>query len=175
MKVTRPGTDDVPTPVMTLKELLERITHGNVQDEYLRLLAARLSRIYNKCKASERDEFARLAKADMKDIAVGIYDALEADTLPPYIDINELNNERKGLVAAIVNHPDARYYLLILNAGFVTILQPGEDTLISKGFQLRRHKIRLMRLKHISTSIKTRLKPCESYITIKVSRLPTRC
>lgn len=37
MKVTRPGTDDVPTPVMTLKELLERITHGNVQDEYLRL------------------------------------------------------------------------------------------------------------------------------------------
>lgn len=36
---------------MTLKELLERITHGNVQDEYLRLLAARLSRIYNKCKA----------------------------------------------------------------------------------------------------------------------------
>ena len=136
MKVTRPGTDDVPTPVMTLKELLERITHGNVQDEYLRLLAARLSRIYNKCKASERDEFARLAKADMKDIAVGIYDALEADTLPPYIDINELNNERKGLVAAIVNHPDARYYLLILNAGFVTILQPGEDTLISKGFSI---------------------------------------
>ncbi len=47
-------------------------------------------------------------EADMKDnIAVGIYDALEADTLPPYIDINELNNERKGLVAAIVNHPDA--------------------------------------------------------------------
>ena len=61
---------------------------------------------------------------------------MEADTLPPYIDINELNNERKGLVAAIVNHPDARYYLLILNAGFVTILQPGEDTLISKGFSI---------------------------------------
>lgn len=136
MKVTRPGADDETTPVMTLKELLERITHGNVQDEYLRLLAARLSRIYNKCKASERDEFARLARADMKDIAVGIYDALDADTLPPYIDINEPNNERKGLVAAIVNHPDARYYLLLLNAGFVTILQPGEDTLISKGFSI---------------------------------------
>lgn len=136
MKVTRPGTDDEPTQVITLKELLERITHGNVQDEYLRLLASRLSRIYNKCKAPERDEFARLAKADMKDIAVGIYDALDTQTLPPYIDINEPNNERKGLVAAIVNHPDARYYLLILNAGFVTILQPGEDTLISKGFSI---------------------------------------
>lgn len=135
MKATRPGTDET-TPVITLKELLERIAHGNVQDEYLRLLAGRLSRIYNKSKASDRDEFARLAKADMKDIAVGIYDALEANTLPPYVDINEPNNERKGLVAAIVNHPDARHYLLVLNAGFVTILQPGEDTLISKGFSI---------------------------------------
>ena len=136
MTVTRPGTDDEPKQVITLKELLERITHGNVQDEFLRLLAGRLARIYNKCKVSERDEFARLAKADMKDIAVGIYDALETNTLPPYVDINEPNNERKGLVASIVNHPDARHYLLVLNAGFVTILQPGEDTLISKGFSI---------------------------------------
>lgn len=136
MKVTRPGGDDEPGYVMTLKELLERITHGNVCDEYLRLLAARLSRIYNKSKESERNEFIKLAKADMKDIAVTIYDALEGNTLPPYVDINEPNNERKGLVAPLVNNPEARKYLLILNAGFVTILQPGEDTLISKGFSL---------------------------------------
>ena len=136
MKVTRPGGDDEPGYVMTLKELLERITHGNVCDEYLRLLAARLSRIYNKSKESERNEFIKLAKADMKDIAVAIYDALEGNTLPPYTDINDPNNERKGLVAPLVNSPEARKYLLILNAGFVTILQPGEDTLISKGFSL---------------------------------------
>ena len=136
MKVTRPGGDDEPGYVMTLKELLERITHGNVCDEYLRLLAARLSRIYNKSKESERNEFIRLAKADMKDIAVAIYDALEGNTLPSYTDINEPNNERKGLVAPLVNNPEARRYLLILNAGFVTILQPGEDTLISKGFSI---------------------------------------
>ena len=135
MKVTRPGGDE-PGYVMTLKELLERITHGNVCDEYLRLLAARLSRIFNKCKESERNEFIRLAKADMKDIAVAIYDALEGGKLPPYNDINEPNNERKGLVARLVNNPETRKYLLILNAGFVTILQPGEDTLISKGFSL---------------------------------------
>ena len=136
MKVTRPGGDDEPGYVMTLKELLERITHSNVCDEYLRLLAARLSRIYNKSKESERNEFIRLAKADMKDIAVAIYDALEGNTLPPYTDINDPNNERKGLVAPLVNNPEARRYLLILNAGFVTILQPGEDTLISKGFSI---------------------------------------
>ena len=135
MKVTRPSGDE-PPPIITLKELLERITHGNVFDEYLRLLAARLSRIYNKCNDSERNEFIKLANADMKDISIAIYNALEGDILPPYNDINEPNNERKGLVAPLVNNPEARKYLLILNAGFVTILQPGEDTLISKGFSL---------------------------------------
>ena len=134
-KVYPTGGEPQP-PVMTLKELLERITHGNVCDEYLRLLAGRLSRIYNKSKESECNEFIKLAKADMKDIAVAIYDALEGNTLPPYVDINEPNNERKGLVAPLVNNPEARRYLLILNAGFVTILQPGEDTLISKGFSI---------------------------------------
>ena len=134
-KVYPPGGDPQP-PTMTLKELLERITHGNVCDEYLRLLAARLSRIYNKSKESERNEFIKLAKADMKDIAVAIYDALEGNTLPSYTDINDPNNERKGLVSSLVNNPEARRYLLILNAGFVTILQPGEDTLISKGFSI---------------------------------------
>lgn len=135
-KITRPSGDDEPTRVVTLKELLERIVHGNVNDEYLRLLAARLSRIYNKSKESERNEFFRLAKADMKEIAVRIYDALESGSLPPYTDVNELNNERWGLVADIANSAEARRYLQILNAGFVTILQPGKDALVYKGFSI---------------------------------------
>ncbi len=136
MKVTRPGTEGPEQEVMTLKRLLELITHGNLQDDLLRLLAGRLSRIYNKCKESERLKFAELANADMKDLASAIYDALESGKLPEFVDINEPNNERKGLVSAIANHPEARKYLLILNAGFVTILQPGEDSLISKGFSI---------------------------------------
>ena len=70
------------------------------------------------------------------DIIVNIYNALENNILPPYVNINEPNNERKQLVIALINNPEAREYLLILNAGFVTILQPGEDSLISKGFSL---------------------------------------
>ena len=135
MKVTRPGTDPRPA-TMSLKELLERITHGYVDDEYLKILAGRLSRIYNKADEEQRTKFANLAGKDMKDIASSIYEALEAGTLPPFVDINEPNNERKGLVAALANHPEARNYLLILNAGFVKILVPGEDELVSKGFSL---------------------------------------
>ena len=135
MKVTRPGTDPKPA-TMSLKELLERITHGYVDDEYLKILAGRLSRIHNKSDEKQREKFSALAGDDMKEIASRIYDALALNNLPLFVDINASNNERKGLVASLVNHPDARNYLLILNAGFVQILIPGEDELVSKGFSL---------------------------------------
>ena len=135
MKETRPGTDPKPA-TMSLKELLERITHGYVDDEYLKILASRLSRIHNKSDEKQREKFRELAGDDMKEIASRIYEALAANTLPPFVDINEPNNERKALVASLANHPDARNYLLILNAGFVKILIPGEDELVSKGFSI---------------------------------------
>lgn len=56
--------------------------------------------------------------------------------MPPYVDINEPNNERKGLVSPIANHANVCKYILILAAGFVNTLMPGEDTLISKGFSI---------------------------------------
>ena len=135
MKVTRPGTEPKPA-TLSLKELLERITHGYVDDEYLKILASRLSRIHNKSEESQREKFRELAGDDMKEIASRIYEALALNTLPPFIDINEPNTERKWLVASLANHPDARNYLLILNAGFVKILIPGEDELVSKGFSI---------------------------------------
>lgn len=138
-KTTRPSTDPKPATI-SLKELLERITHGYIDNEYLRLLAGRLSRIYAKSNDEQRAEFERLAGIGMKGLATNIYDALSGDNLPPFVDINEPNNERRGLVASLANHPEARKYLLILNAGFVDILQPGEDELISKGFSIEEAK-----------------------------------
>ena len=133
-------TDEPTTKIISLKELLERISHGYIPDEYLQRLAATLSRIYNKADNSQRAEFARLAHDDMKDLASRIYGVLESDILPPFISVDEPNNERNGLVAPLANHADARRYLLILAAGFVNTLMPGEDTLISKGFSIEEAK-----------------------------------
>ena len=133
-------TDEPTTKVITLKELLEQITHGYLPDEHLKRLAATLSRIYNKADNSQRNEFVRLANDDMKELASRIYEAFENNTLPPFISTKEPNNERKGLVAPLANHADARRYLLILAAGFVNTLMPGEDTLISKGFSIEEAK-----------------------------------
>lgn len=128
------GPSDDTSQTITLKRLLELLTHGNVKDEYLRLIASKLSRIYSKANQKQREKFMDLAHADMREISSNIFDVLEKGILPPYISIDEPNNERKGLVIPLTHHPEARQYLLILAAGFIETLQPGEDTLISKGF-----------------------------------------
>ena len=138
---TIPTTMDEPTTkTITLKELLERISHGYIPDEYLKRLAATLARIYNKADDSHLAEFARLSYDDMKELPARIYDALEKGTLPPFVSTEKPNLERKGLVSPLANHADARRYLLILAAGFVNTLMPGEDTLISKGFSIEEAK-----------------------------------
>jgi len=132
---TVPGGGTGPQgPTITLRRLLELLTHGNVSDEYMLLLASKLPRIDRKCNDSQREHFQELAHASMREISSNIYEAFEKNLLPPYEDINEPNNERKGLVAPLTHHPEARHYLLILAAGFMETLQPGEDSLISKGF-----------------------------------------
>lgn len=134
------ATDEPTTKTITLKELLERISHGYIPDEYLKRLAATLARIYNKADDSQRKEFTRLSRDDMKELSARIYDALEKGTLPPFVSTEKPNLERKGLVSPLANHADARRYLLILAAGFVNTLMPGEDTLISKGFSIEEAK-----------------------------------
>ena len=134
------ATDEPTTKTITLKELLERISHGYIPDEYLKRLAATLARIYNKADDSQRKEFARLSHDDMKELSARIYDALEKGTLPPFVSTEKPNLERKGLVSPLANHADARRYLLILAEGFVNTLMPGEDTLISKGFSIEEAK-----------------------------------
>ncbi len=126
--------------IITLDVLLERISHGFLPDNYIRRLASVLSRIWNKADNSQRHEFTRLAHAGMKELAARMYEALENKNLPPFISVDEPNNERKGLVAPLANHPDARNYLLILAAGFVKTLMPGEDKLIFKGFSVEEAK-----------------------------------
>ena len=130
---TSPGGDE-PEKTITLRRLLELLTHGNLNDEYLRMIASRLARINSKCTEKQREEFQKLAHSSMQEISAAIFEAFENNTLPPYEDINAPNTERAALVAPLTHHPDAREYLLILAAGFVETLMPGEDQLIFKGF-----------------------------------------
>lgn len=126
-----------PDQHITLKKLLEEIAHGFIPDEYLNRLAGVLARLHNKADKEQRDEFIhRTHGTDMRDLAARIYQALENQDLPPFINVNHPNLERNGLVSSLSMIPKAREWILILAAGFVNTLQPGEDNLISKGFSV---------------------------------------
>ncbi len=122
--------------IKTLKELLEEIAHGNIPDEYLQDLAGKISRIYKKSSQEQRDKFFKLARIDMQDLAARFYNALTENKLPPFSNVNDQNIERKELVEPLTEHPDAREYLVKLNAGFIKILTQEEDFLIDKGFSV---------------------------------------
>lgn len=132
-----PTHENEPDQRITLKKLLEDISHGYIPDEHLNRLAGVLARLHNKADEEQRNEFIiRTHGSDMRDLAARIYQALENQDLPSFVDVNRPNNERKGLVSPLSTNPKAREWLLILAAGFVNTLQPGEDNLISKGFSV---------------------------------------
>lgn len=135
MQVTRPG-GEMPPPNMSLRILLEHITHGDLPDDNLRLLASRLSRINAKSDNNQKAKFVALSGIQMTDLALQLFNALNDGVLEPFIHVNEPNLARKGLVRPLTHNPQARRYLLELNAGFISILQPGEDNLIEKGFSM---------------------------------------
>ena len=132
-----PTHENEPDQRITLKKLLEDISHGYIPDEHLNRLAGVLARLHNKADEEQRNEFIiRTHGSDMRDLAARIYQALENQDLPSFVDVNRPNNERKGLVSPLSTNPKAREWLLILAAGFVNTLQPGEDNLISKGLSV---------------------------------------
>lgn len=129
-------TGATPPKLPTLKELLEQIAHGAVDDDNLVLLANRLARLDGRAKQEQKNKFYEIAGVTIKDNASRIFEAFnpEKTPLPPLVDINEPNAERKALVYELAVNFKAREYLCELNAGYVTTLIPGEDNLISKGF-----------------------------------------
>ncbi len=118
----------------TLEQLLEQITHGYLSDDYLNLLASRISRINAKSKDKHRTEFADIAKVTMYDLSTKIFNALVNADLPNFENVNAPNSERKALVAPLANNPAARECLIKLYKGFLIILNPGEDETVFKGF-----------------------------------------
>ena len=136
--IPQPQKGQVPVP--SLEKLLEMIVHGDVSDDNLWLLSQRISRINARYEDKERDKFQTLAGITMEKLALriaqGVLPEEDNTALPPYTDINQPNTERKTLVQELVQHIEARRYLLELNKGYINTLQPGEDTLISKGFTM---------------------------------------
>lgn len=123
-----------PQPrMMSMERLLELITLGNLDDDLLMTLANKLSRIDHKASNKQKSDFCELTGISFHDLAEEIFNALRDGKLPPYINNNEPNKERKQLVRPLTDSPDARDLILEINAGYIRILEPGKDELLFAG------------------------------------------
>ena len=123
---------------ISLEKLLEQITHGYLPDDNLRLLAARLARINSKSTEEQRAEFTDLAGMEMKEIASNIYEAFENGSLAAatFENSNQPNELRKALVQSLALNAKAREKLLVLNAGFVKIIDKPDTPVDPPGFSV---------------------------------------
>ena len=121
---------------ITLARLLEKLSYGIVSDDYLRKLAGRLSRIHARSTAENLAKFTTIALFDMVEMAQSIYEALDDESLEPFMHAAEPNTRRRALVRPLVDNLAAREFLLELNAGYLVIQKPGKDEVIYSGFSM---------------------------------------
>ena len=136
--IPKPGGDGPKIKVLTLEHLLEHLAHGEVPDDNLELLRDYCSTINHRYENNplfgrHLESFIAAFGFAPRTLANSINEAIENNTLPPYLDISEPNCERKALISCLVGSIDARKKLLEMQKGYI-ITAPGPDEVIYAGF-----------------------------------------
>lgn len=130
---------------LSLEELLERLSHGEVSDENLILLRDYCSRISNYYKNHplfwhHLDEFINSFMYSPLLIADNIQKALSSNALPIYVSPSDDNSERIKLIYSLISNNKAKQKLLELKKGYYVFAPDKPDTLINKGFSIETAK-----------------------------------
>ena len=130
---------------LSLKDLLEHLSHGEVSDENLVLLRDYCSSITNKYKDhplfhKHLDEFIEKFGYSPVFISEKIKEAMDSGVLPPYESPSEPNNERLSLIARLITNIDAKNKLMELQKGYYVFAPDSPDELIYKGFSIEEAK-----------------------------------
>ena len=130
---------------LSLKDLLEHLSHGEVSDENLVLLRDYCSSITNKYKDhplfhKHLDEFIEKFGYSPVFISEKIKEAMDSGILPPYESPSEPNNERLDLIARLITNVDAKNKLMELQKGYYVFAPDSPDELIYKGFSIEEAK-----------------------------------
>lgn len=130
---------------LSLEEVLERLSHGEVPDENLVLLRDYCSRISNYYKNHplfwhHLDEFINSFGYSPLLIAGNIQKALSSNALPFYVSPSDDNSERVQLIYDLISNNKAKQKLLELKKGYYVFAPDKPDTLIKKGFSIETAK-----------------------------------
>lgn len=136
--IPKPGGNGPKVKILTLEHLLEHLAHGEVTDDNLELLrdyCSTINRRYedNPLFGRHLESFISAFGFAPRTLANSINEAIENNTLPPYIDISEPNGERKDLISCLIGNIEARKKLLEMQKGYI-ITAPGPDEVIYAGF-----------------------------------------
>ena len=136
--IPKPGGNGPKVKTLTLEHLLEHLAHGEVTDDNLELLrdyCSTINRRYedNPLFGRHLESFIAAFGFAPRTLANSINEAIENNTLPPYIDISEPNVERKELISCLISNIEARKKLLEMQKGYI-ITAPGPDEVIYAGF-----------------------------------------
>lgn len=126
---------------LSLKDLLEHLSHGELSDDNLVLLRDYCSTITNRYKDHplfERhlDEFISKFNYSPIFIAERIHEAFKNGILPPYISPSDPNTERIELISLLISNNLAKEKLLELKKGYLVFAPDTPDELINKGFSV---------------------------------------
>ena len=119
---------------LSFEELFERMSHGYVPDEYIELLAGKLSVIGNRGDKDELAIFQELAGFTPQAFAATLYEALNNKTLPPFRDVNEDNAVRMELLNPLLGNAKARQKIVEISKGYIKSLENKKDEVIYSGF-----------------------------------------
>ena len=119
---------------ISFKDLFEKLAHGNVQDEYLQLLADKLSSLINRAEPEKIAELKNIVSFELKEFILNIFEVLKANSLPPFKSIDEDNEERMRLIRPLISNIQARKKIIEIAAGYVKTLVDTLDELDEVGF-----------------------------------------
>lgn len=126
---------------ISLEELLERLSHGEVSDENLILLRDYCTRIGNNYKnhplfSKHLNEFINSFGYSPLLIAENIQIALNSNSLPIFESPSNGNSKRIQLISKLISNNNAKQKLLELKKGYYVLATDQPDTLIKKGFSI---------------------------------------
>lgn len=123
---------------LKLDQLLERLAHGEVNDDNLALLRDYCATINNRYE--DNPLFGRHLNIFISDfgfapktLANAVNKALSSGSLPEYISISAPNAERKSLIHCLIANVEARKKLLEMHRGYFAVA-PDKDKIIYQGF-----------------------------------------
>lgn len=126
---------------LSLKDLLEHLSHGEVSDENLIVLRDYCSSITNRYLNNalfERHLSDFIEKFGFSPVYISekIKEAFDNNSLPPYENISDSNYERLALIDKLMSNTNARNKLLELQKGYYVFAPDSPDEIIFTGFSI---------------------------------------